>query len=103
MAKKDKRNEIEDLEETEEMEEAGIPVVAEEPCFYANVYRNEGDKFSVESENQLSRVMRRLDGKPHPKDAVGKKKEEKAVGVMGPEPKELKQPETIKDATDHLI
>lgn len=91
MARKDK----------EEVVESGIPVIAEEPCYYDNVYRKEGDKFSVENENQISRVMRRLDGKPHPKDVKDKPKKEAKSG--GPEIRELKQPETIADAKDHLI
>ena len=84
----------------EKKEVKGIPVQAERPCYYDNIYRPEGDKFTVKTENEISLGMKRLDGKPHPSE---KKKGKQVEEKPDPRVKELKTPETIKDAGSQLI
>ena len=83
----------------EKQEVKGIPVQAERPCYYGDIYRPEGDKFTVKTENEISLGMKRLDGKPHPSEKKRNAKEEKPDSHV----KNLKQPETIKDAGKQLI
>jgi hypothetical protein len=83
-------------EDAEVKETKGIPVKAIRPCYYGEIYRERGCKFEVANENEISKGMERLDSKPHPTLGKVKKKEEKP----DPRVKELKDPETIKDATN---
>ena len=83
-----------------EKKEVGIKVEANRPCYYGDVYRPEGEKFTVANENEISIGMDRLDGKEHPNE---KRKREKKNEKADPRVKELKTPGTIKEAGEQLI
>lgn len=86
--------------EEEVVEEGRIPIKANRPCYYGDVYRPEGSKFTVANENEISIGMDRLDGKEHPSE---KRKREKKAEKPDSRTKELKTPKTIKEAGEQLI
>lgn len=69
--------------------ETGIEVIADRPCFYNNIYRKEGDKFFVEKESQIGKAMIRVGSE---------KAKAPKVPFEDGKIKEIKQPETIKEA-----
>ena len=85
---------------TEEKKEVGIKVKASRPCYYGDIYRPEGCEFTVDNENEISIGMDRLDGKEHPNE---KRKKAKKVDKPDSHVKQLKTPETIKEAGNQLI